>query len=351
MKHNAAIYLLSSRVLLLEQCLKNLYKNWNSKYNYPVYVHYYNNIYSKKFIKKIKDEISPNIFFNKINYKIPPHIKETDLFYNKTNIDYVKKSFSKNRMGYLHMLYFAINITKFGEEGCLVKELSKYDYLMKIDDDSYFKNKIEIDLFEKLEDFSSATAYTWNFVSQRVRDTRVGLWKFYKDYLTKYNYTPKNLYLKKAIENDDEEKMHYLNWTGGNCNLYNLTKFKNNPTWTEYLKELNKFGGYYKYRWGDIEMMDLFCNTHFEKCSYNFDLKNKNLYDNKFPSYLSTYAPGIDRNKHNSFLFNKLIHILKKINFKNQQNKFNLKSKTSLMFFLFHKIKNFFYQKIKYEND
>ena len=57
MKHNAAIYLLSSRTLLLEKCLNNLFKNWNYKYNYPVYVHYFDEIYSKKHIKQINNNI------------------------------------------------------------------------------------------------------------------------------------------------------------------------------------------------------------------------------------------------------------------------------------------------------
>ena len=327
MKYNAAIYMLSSRTLLLEECLKNLYENWNSKYDYPVYVHYYNDIYSKKFIKKIKNEISENIFFHKINFEIPSHIKESDLFYNKTNIDYVKKSFSKDRLGYLHMLHFAINITKFGEIGCSVKDLSKYDYLMKIDDDSYFKKKIEFDLFNKLEEYTWATAYMWNFVTQRVWDTRVGLWEFYKDYLKKYKYTPKSLHLKNAIADDDIEKMHQLNWTSGNCNLYDLTKFKNNPKWLEYLEYVNKFGGHYKYRWGDIEIIDLFCHTHFEKDPYNFDLKDRGLYDNKIPSYLSTYAPGLYDDAKNLYLFRKIIHLLKIIKFKMYKIIFLLKKK------------------------
>ena len=80
MKNNAAIYLLSSRVLLLEKSLKNLFENWNYQYDYPVYVHYFNDIYSKKFIKKINDEISKNIFFHQIDYELPVHIKEKDLF-------------------------------------------------------------------------------------------------------------------------------------------------------------------------------------------------------------------------------------------------------------------------------
>lgn len=95
MKHNAAIYLLSSRILLLEKCLTNLFENWNSQYNYPVYVHYFNDIYSNKFIEKIKNKISKNIFFHQIDYELPTHIEEKDLFYNRTEIPYVKKSFPK----------------------------------------------------------------------------------------------------------------------------------------------------------------------------------------------------------------------------------------------------------------
>ena len=124
MKHNAAIYLLSSRILLLEKSLKNLFVNWNYKYDYPVHVHYFNNIYSKKFIKKINDKISKNIFFHQINYELPINLKEEDLFYNKTEIPYVKKSFPKKRLGYLHGERFWLNLTSYGKVGCLVKEMS-----------------------------------------------------------------------------------------------------------------------------------------------------------------------------------------------------------------------------------
>ena len=57
-KHNAAIYLLSSRVRLLEECLLHLYKNWNFQYDYPVYVHHFDNIYSEEFKNRIKNNIS-----------------------------------------------------------------------------------------------------------------------------------------------------------------------------------------------------------------------------------------------------------------------------------------------------
>ena len=311
MKHNAAIYLLSSRTLLLEKCLINLYKNWNYKFNYPVYVHYFDDIYSQKYIEKINNKISKNIFFHKIEYKVPDHINEKDLFYNKTHIPYVKKSFPKKRLGYLHGERFWTNLTSYGDYGCLVKDLKQYDYLMRIDDDSNFKEKIDFDLFDVLKNNPIASAYMYNRYTDRVRDTRIGLWEFYKNYLKKFNYSPKNSLLKKAVEENNESMMHNLYWTAGNCNLYNILEFRKKP-WEEYQKELNQFGGHYKYRWGDLETIGLFCYTHFDKDPHNFDLKKKGLYDDKFPTFLSAYAPGVGKNLnvHNFFIL-RWFHTLK----------------------------------------
>ena len=55
--HNAAIYLLSSRTRLLYKCLDNLFKNWNNKYQYPVYIHYFDNIYSESYAKDILSKL------------------------------------------------------------------------------------------------------------------------------------------------------------------------------------------------------------------------------------------------------------------------------------------------------
>ena len=51
---------------------------------------------------KLKILFLKKFFFNQVDYKIPDHIDEKDLFYNRTEIPYVKKSFSKNRLGFLH---------------------------------------------------------------------------------------------------------------------------------------------------------------------------------------------------------------------------------------------------------
>ena len=67
-------------------------------------------------------------------------MSEKELFYNRTEIPYVKKSFPKKDW-VLHTLRFMTNITSFGKLGCPVNELKNYDYLMRIDDTQILKKK------------------------------------------------------------------------------------------------------------------------------------------------------------------------------------------------------------------
>ena len=292
--HNAAIYLLSSRVKLLEECLYYLNKNWNYKYDYPIHVHHFDNIYSDAQKNKIRNRVSKNIFFHQIEYEIPEFIRTEDIFYNRKYLQYVKKSFSKKRLGYLHMEHFVINITSFGKKGCLVDELSQYDKLMRIDDDSYFKSKIDYDFFDYSDKYPFVTGYTWSRYNSRVLDTREYLWSFYKKYIKDNNIVPKSKKLQNALEMDNERTMHDLEWSAGNLNIYNMEFFKNSDEWTNYLKRLNDYGGGFKHRWGDIPTIGLFGHTYFEPPIFDLKLKDQDLYDDKFPSILSSTAPSVD---------------------------------------------------------
>ena len=311
MKKNGAIYLISSRTKLLKKCLNNLFKYWNYQFDYPVYVHYWNNIYSKKFINEVNKEISRNIYFHQIDYETPTNIKENEMYYNKTNLKYVRESFSKKRIGYLHMCRFATNLTSYGKKGCIIDKLKKYDYLMKIDDDSGFLKKIDFDLFEKLDKHPYVTAYTWNTFNYTHKETRINLWNFYNNYLKKFKYVPKFEPLANAIINKDEMTMHKLNWSSGNLNLFNIKFFLDKP-WNEYLNELNNFGGDFKYRWGDIETIGLFAYTHFDKPILDLNLRNTGYYINKIDSSFSVMAPSPNSkyNLHNSIIFT-VYHLIK----------------------------------------
>ena len=313
-KHNAAIYLLSSRVKLLEKCLYYLNENWNKKYNYPIHVHHFDDIYSDSHKNRIRNRVSKNIFFHQIDYEIPNFIRPEDLFFNRKYLKYVKKSFSKKRIGYLHMEHFVINITSYGKRGCLVDELSQYDKLMRIDDDSYFKSKIDYDFFDFVDKYPFVTGYTWSRYNSRVLDTREYLWSFYKKYIKDCKIIPKSKRLQEALKTDDEKVMHDLSWSAGNLNLYNMEVFRNSEEWKTYLERLNDYGGGFKHRWGDIPSIGLFGYTHFETPVFDLKLKEQDLYDDKFPSILSSTAPSVDSffNVH-TFPLLRIYYLIKKL--------------------------------------
>ena len=90
------------------------------------------------------------------------------------------------------MIYFKSNMSLFGEWKCENKYLAKYDYLMIIDDDSWFKEKIEFDLFDKLNEFPLATAVSGIYKDKNLSKTREKLLKFIKSYVDKEKVDVKN---------------------------------------------------------------------------------------------------------------------------------------------------------------
>ena len=292
-KHNAAIYVLSSRVNDLGTCLKYLHDNWNKEHQYPIYVNHFDNIYSKEYIDTIKQTVCENIPFEQIPYQRPDHIEEEELYYNRKHLQYVRERFSINRMGYLHMCHYTANITSFGQLTSPSKSLEKYDYLMRIDDDSWFKKPISEDLFDYCEQSPITTAITWNHYGKNHLDTRENLWSFYKSYLTNVGISYENIkseQLKKAVKEDDEHLMHSLHWSCGNLNMYNMKMFKT-ETFDKYISHVNEYSGTYKHRWTDLVILGLFCYTHFENPVNDLKLKDKGLYDSKLPT--SSYAPSV----------------------------------------------------------
>lgn len=281
--HNGCIFMISSRVKVLKLCLELLFKNYNNKFKYPVLIFYFDDIYTKEFIDDIHKNINENIKFINIDYKIPENINESELFYNRTYLNYVKKCFSKNRIGYLHANYFWNNFFKYNE-------LLQYDWGMRIDDDSFFINSIDFDFFEILNknNYMFGSGYTKNDVYPNERDCRQELHNFTRDFCNNYKIEPKNKFLKKCLEDNNDEYLMGPNkkkrekteliWNCGNCNVYNMKMFKT-ENWKKWNDKFNKFAGGYKYRWGDIEVIGLYAYIFLDKPLYDFKLKKKKLYE------------------------------------------------------------------------
>ena len=79
------------------------------------------------------------------------------------------------------MCHFAANITSFGKKGCISSKLKNYDYIMRIDDDSWFKKRINFDFFKKIKNYPMATGRLTKMKRKDVDLTRENLLKFYNE--------------------------------------------------------------------------------------------------------------------------------------------------------------------------
>jgi len=285
MKKNGCIFLISARKNILKACLEYLNSNYNQRFNYPILIFYHGVKYDDlKFQKSIQDiNTNTKVSFHKLESKVPDHLEEKDLFYN-LNCGYVGTDFPKSRMGYLHANYFWNNFMNYDE-------LGQFDYLMRIDDDSWFKAPIDFDFFEELDKRNKlmGTGYYWTQVHHRVLDTRVKLYQWIQDYVEKYNVDVKHEGLKQFLlegENDTidgrrcNRSFHSMKQMSGNCSIYNRAIFKTD-SWKNYLKEFNDIAGGYRYRWGDCEVQSMYYYLHIGGDFMDLDLRNRGLYHNQ----------------------------------------------------------------------
>ena len=203
-KLKACIAIISSRKQCIGQCLKSLWDNYNCEHDYPVYVHYFDDIYdSEEFRKEIADSCPQRVTFQSIPYNTPSFLKESELFYNRRDLWYVRNSFPIGRKGYLHMCHFTSNM--YGYEDT---NLHEYDYVMTIDDESMFVEKMPYDPFQvmkerpelmgamKIYDPKVKEPHQGNF------DTRVNLWKFIQGYIKHYEIEPASKFMRDLLEDE-----------------------------------------------------------------------------------------------------------------------------------------------------
>ena len=105
-KHNAGIVILLARVKVLEKTLENFYENFNSKYDYPIYLHTFGKLTNDGYLENLRKKFSENIFLKEIDYEIPKQVDEKELFYNRSYNRYVKNNFTKTKIGDLQMIRF-----------------------------------------------------------------------------------------------------------------------------------------------------------------------------------------------------------------------------------------------------
>jgi hypothetical protein len=275
---NKCIFLISARNHLLKECLTKLNNNYNKSHNYPIIIFYHGDRYDDENFRESIREINPNTEyrFHSIIPQIPSHIKEKDLFWNLNN-DYARNF--RGRLGYLHANYFWNNFMNF-------PELDEFDYLMRIDDDSWFKEPLEIDFFDELNNQNGyfGTGFTWNHFGPNHLNTRDQLFNWIKYYVKKYNVDVKNHQLRKSLDGPkDNSEFHTLKWNCGNLNVYNRKMFETD-NWKQYLAEFNELSGGYRYRWGDCEVIGLYAYMYLDNPLIDFKLREQELYSPQLPN-------------------------------------------------------------------
>ena len=297
MSPTACIVTISSRNQCLKHCLESVWKHYNKAYNYPVYVHYFDDIYDDSHTQtEVVGDTGQSVTFKSVPYQTPSFIKEGELYYNRTNLWYVKNRFSIARKGYLHMCHFTSNMYGYPNT-----DLHNYDYIMTHDDDAGFLKELPYNPVEVMESrpemmgaFSFRQTLKNGAPHQGHRDTRVKLWEFTKAYVQHHNIVPADSALRDLIDDPEApEKYHYLEWP----DTYVIkSEMFETESWKKWISTVNKFGGNYKYRWGDCVLFGLYHRIYHGR-PYGFEEEGNPItegyYDQGQFRHIQDYAPSI----------------------------------------------------------
>ena len=292
----ACISIISSREKCLKPCLESLWDCFNKNYDYPVYVYYFDDIYDSNDVKNnIHNSCPQNVIFKSIPYETPSFLNEEELFYNRKDLWYVRNSFPVQRKGYLHMCHFMSNYYGYPNT-----EFEKYDYTMSIDDESKFVKEIPYNPFEviasrsedmgalKIVDQTKKMPHQGNF------DTRINLWSFIQGYISHYNIKPKSKFIKDLLK-DPENNKNFHFYPVADSYVVKLKMYESDE-WKQWINAVNKYGGIYKYRWGDNDINSLFYLIHYEHGIYDFKTVDEGYHEQGALRHLENYAPGVKDN-------------------------------------------------------
>jgi len=225
-KKSAIFYLINDNQIHLNRLASSLYllnKNFLSTYPYPV-VFGHEGI-SQTTIDNIKKSLNTDTYFLNINFNLPNYSEQIK---NKIPLKF-KGHWDENAffsMGYRHMCRF------FSGDIFNYEFFSNVDYLLRLDCDSYFTDKISYDIF----DFVKTNDILYATVGERQNEMDYvieGLKDFCKDYF-------KNIYRNDCINNTFDTHFE----------LINFKWFKEGP-YKKFFEAIDSTANIFIKRWGD----------------------------------------------------------------------------------------------------
>jgi hypothetical protein len=228
---NKIIYLLKNdakEIAMLKESLNLLNINFLPHNNYPIVI-LCDEIIDQLIIDDIKKYSNTEfkfIFIDFNSHEYSKNIKEDISEYIYVNG--VERGFG---IGYRNMC----RLYSYGMYE--IEELKNTNYYLRLDCDSYFVDKIEYDIFKKMED--NNYIYGYNCVTTDNPVVCQNLWELSKE------YSHLNIVKKTPIDEITQYNMYYTNFEIAKFDWFENSEYK------DYFKFLDNENGIYKWRWGD----------------------------------------------------------------------------------------------------
>jgi hypothetical protein len=306
----SAIFILTQnnveRKIYLKTSLYFLFKNFNSKYKYPVIILHegdYDNDGITEILLSIREESRHLVSFKKLDkgdFTVPAHIDKDKM---RKCLDINPVPYWRNER-YRMMCYFWMKH--------FFKYCKDYEYAMRLDDDGFIEEPIKFDMFAlcKEKDLN----YVSNFLHIDCSMCNYGM----KDFFIKLQPEKKEkideLFMEQKLDNSnlyfDKFKSLYsalkgVEYTSNEVVLqmplmyYNnfcitKTSIWNTPEITHMINEIDKCGYVFYCRWGDGPLqtiiMKLYDNTKLSKFTFKYSkrLQRESFKDNSggFHNYM-----------------------------------------------------------------
>jgi alpha 1,2-mannosyltransferase len=242
-----------SKRSVLDKSLDLLFENYNNKFKHPVLI-----FHEGDFKQNDQEEVAKGrkeIQFREIHFEIPLFLKKEEI---------PEKWGDLYGIGYRHMLrFYALLVYD-------ILEKLGYDWILRMDDDSFIHSKIDYNLFEFMEKNGYEYGYRVDMREDRwclqgfgesvlayIESEQIKPTFFYEYLDYPFKATLKN-YMKAILMKLNPNKecklelMPHYNCRGYYNNFF-ITKisFWKSPQVQSFLHYIDRIGGGYKYRWGD----------------------------------------------------------------------------------------------------
>ena len=255
---NAIVFLLNAAnkdINNFRQSLPLLHHHYLAKHNCEVICFYEKN-FPKEEIEFLTDNSPAPLIFQEVDFKMPNYAK--DLL--ESIPDFVPHPLFPQvpgfPMGYRHMCRF------YAGEIFKQELLDDYEYVWRLDTDSFILQAIEGNVFEDMSNANAVYGYI-NIQHDHPKMVK-GLWELAATY-----FKPSS----SSIFTPEAREKHFQRVFYTNFEIYNMKWFKG-AAYQDFYNHIDNSAGIYKYRWGDhaIRYLGLHGLGAKDKCLFFKDI-------------------------------------------------------------------------------